>query len=80
MLANLSGLIKAIFLGAPRPGVHHLRRGMTVRRNVPWHRFVRDLHGALGVWSVLLVLLWAVTGIYFAFPGPFDSLADVLES
>src|SRR5262249_37264870 len=37
-----------------------------------------DLHAALGIWSVLLVLLWALTGIYFAFPGPFNSLAEAL--
>jgi uncharacterized iron-regulated membrane protein len=60
------------------PGAGHLRRGMTVRRHLPWPRFVRELHGALGFWSMLLVLLWAVTGIYFAFPGPFNSLAEAL--
>ncbi len=60
------------------PGTGHLRRGMTVRRHVPWHRFMRDLHGALGFWLVLLVLLWTLTGIYFAFPGPFNSLDQAL--
>jgi uncharacterized iron-regulated membrane protein len=39
---------------------------------------VRDLHAALGFWLVLLVLFWAVTGIYFAFPGPFNALSDAI--
>jgi len=60
------------------PGKDHLWRAMTVRTNVPWHRLLRDLHGAMGFWVILLVLLWTVTGIYFAFPRPFNALADVL--
>jgi uncharacterized iron-regulated membrane protein len=60
------------------PGREHLWRGMTVRRNVSGHRFVRDLHGALGFWLALFVLLWALTGIYFAFPEPFNALEDVV--
>jgi uncharacterized iron-regulated membrane protein len=60
------------------PGAKHVWRGMTVRRHVAWHRLLRDLHGALGIWLFLVVLLWAVTGIYFAFPEPFNALADVI--
>lgn len=60
------------------PGRQHLGRAMTVRRHVSWQRLVRDLHSALGFWLILLVLLWAITGIYFAFPGPFNALADTL--
>jgi uncharacterized iron-regulated membrane protein len=62
------------------PGKQHWLRATTVKRHLPWHRFVRDLHGALGFWLVLLVLFWAVTGIYFAFPGPFNALAEVIVS
>jgi len=58
------------------PGTKHWWRGMTVRRNVAWHRLVRDLHGAMGFWLVVFVLVWALTGIYFAFPGPFNSLSE----
>ena len=59
------------------PGTAHLWRAMTVRTNVAWQRLVRDLHGAMGFWLILLVLLWAVTGVYFAFPEPFNALAEV---
>jgi uncharacterized iron-regulated membrane protein len=59
------------------PGSAHWWRGMTVRTNVAWQRLVRDLHGALGFWLILLVLLWAITGTYFAFPKPFNALGQV---
>jgi len=58
------------------PGKARLRRRMTLRRNVTWRRFIWDLHGVLGFWSFLLVLMWAATDIYFAFPGPFQAAAD----
>jgi uncharacterized iron-regulated membrane protein len=60
------------------PGSGHWWRSMTVRRNVAWHRLVRDLHGAIGFWLMLFVLLWALTGIYFAFPEPFNALTDII--
>jgi uncharacterized iron-regulated membrane protein len=60
------------------PGKEHWVRGMTVRRQVPWRHFVRDLHAALGFWLVLLVLFWAVTGTYFAFPGPFNAVSEAI--
>ena len=31
-------------------------------------RFTWDLHSALGFWSFLFVLMWGITGFYFAFP------------
>jgi uncharacterized iron-regulated membrane protein len=60
------------------PGKEHLRRGMSVRWHVSWHRFLRDLHAAVGFWLVLIVLMWATTGIYFAFPNAFNRLTDSL--
>lgn len=60
------------------PGARNLRRAMTVRRGLSGHLFLRDLHGVLGFWLVLLLLLWALTGIYFSFPVPFDSLVQSL--
>jgi len=62
------------------PGTKHWWRGVTVRRNVSWHRLVRDLHGAMGFWLVLFVLVWAVTGIYFAFPEPFNSFTELFAN
>jgi uncharacterized iron-regulated membrane protein len=48
----------------------------------PWHGWKRvnfDLHSALGFWSLAILLLWGVTGIYFAFPDPFIAAVDYFE-
>ncbi|MEO6516779.1 MAG: PepSY-associated TM helix domain-containing protein [Steroidobacteraceae bacterium] len=41
---------------------------MSIQRGTRGRRFVRNLHNVLGFWFFILVFLWAVTGIYFAFP------------
>jgi len=33
------------------------------------------LHRSIGIWSVALMLIWAMSGVYLAFPEPFDALA-----
>lgn len=53
------------------PGIANWRRSMTLRRDVGWKRFNWDLHSAIGFWTVLLILMWALTGAYFVFPDPF---------
>ena len=53
-------------------------RSMSVRRGVGVNRFIRELHSMLGFWLLLLILLWAVTGIYFAFPAAFSAVSDDL--
>lgn len=60
------------------PGKAHWWRAVTFRRNVTWRRLVRDLHSALGFWLLLSILMWAFTGIYFAFPEPFNALEEML--
>lgn len=42
--------------------------------------FARRLHVALGFWVCGMVLIWAVTAIYFGFPDLFDSLFDLLDA
>ena len=44
-----------------------------------WKRVNFDLHSALGFWSLLILLMWAVTGIYFAYPEPFVAIVDYFE-
>jgi hypothetical protein len=59
------------------PGLNHWRRSLTVSWHASFPRVSWDLHSALGFWSLLLVLLWGVSGIYFAFPGIFKGLIIV---
>ena len=37
----------------------------------PWPRINWELHGAVGVWLFALLMLWAVSGVEFAFPRQF---------
>lgn len=60
------------------PGRTRWRRSLVLRRGVSARRFIFDLHNVLGIWLLLLIALWAVTGLYFAFPGPFNALDDRL--
>ena len=61
------------------PGVANWRRSLKVR----WTRNVRrvswDLHSATGFWTVVLIAMWAVTGIYFAFPAQFRETVNWLS-
>jgi uncharacterized iron-regulated membrane protein len=39
-----------------------------------WRLVIRDLHGAVGIWTFVFLAMWAVTGAAFAFPSTFRSL------
>jgi len=60
------------------PGRSRWRRSLVLHRHVSARRFIWDLHNVLGFWLLLLILMWALTGIYFAFPNPFYVLVDHL--
>ncbi len=62
------------------PGVSRWRRSMTLHRYVHWRRFIWDLHGVLGFWTFALILMWAVSGIYFAFPRVFYDVGAFLAA
>jgi len=61
------------------PGRAKWRRGFTVDLRKPWRRVNVDLHGAIGIWTVALIAIWAVTGVYLALPGPFRSVVNRLS-
>ena len=44
-----------------------------------WKRINFDIHSSLGFWSLLILLLWGVTGLYFAFPEPFLAIVNYFE-
>jgi len=50
------------------PGVQHWRRSLKVNYAAHFARITWDFHSAFGFWTLPLVLVWAVTGVYFAFP------------
>jgi uncharacterized iron-regulated membrane protein len=44
-----------------------------------WKRLNWNLHSVLGIWFLMFVLLWGVTGMYLSFPGTFYSASEYLE-
>ncbi len=62
------------------PGKSSWRRSLTVdftrsRRRIYW-----ELHSAVGFWSSALVLMWAATGAYFAFPAQFRAVVNSVSA
>jgi len=58
------------------PGRSNWRRAFTVDFRRQWKRVTFDLHSAVGIWTLSLVMMWAVTGVYFAFPAAFRSAVN----
>ena len=44
-----------------------------------WKRINFDLHAALGLWGLVILFLWGVSGIYFGFPDAFIKVVDYFE-
>jgi uncharacterized iron-regulated membrane protein len=61
------------------PGRTNWRRGLTIDLHRRWRRVNWDLHSAVGVWTVALVAMWAITGAYFAFPSAFRSAVNAIS-
>jgi uncharacterized iron-regulated membrane protein len=56
------------------PGIKHWRRSLTVSAGANFARLNWDLHSALGFWCFVFVLVWGVSGLYFALPQLFNAL------
>jgi uncharacterized iron-regulated membrane protein len=61
------------------PGVSSWRRSLNVDIRSNWKLFNWHLHSAVGFWSFLLVLMWALSGIYLAFPNPFQEVVEYFQ-
>lgn len=55
------------------PGVCLWKGALVVQFRANWKRINFDLHSAMGFWLFGLICFWGVSGIYFAWPGPFVS-------
>ena len=58
------------------PGIKVWRRSLTVNWRAHFARIIWDLHSALGFWCLPFLLIWGLSGMYFAFPRPFRGLPD----
>jgi uncharacterized iron-regulated membrane protein len=83
-LVNGAGAFLLLFLCATGlviwwPGVGQWRRGFTVDFSRSWKRVNWDLHSATGIWTVSIIAMWAITGIYFAFPSQFRAAVNAVS-
>jgi uncharacterized iron-regulated membrane protein len=37
------------------------------------------LHSAVGFWGLLVILMFAVSGVYLSYPQPFEHVADLIQ-
>jgi uncharacterized iron-regulated membrane protein len=58
------------------PGVKTWRRGLIIDPRSNWKRLNWDLHSVVGFWAFSLIFMWAVTGVYLAFPLPFQKIIN----
>ncbi|MCA0302488.1 MAG: PepSY domain-containing protein [Proteobacteria bacterium] len=61
-----------LYLWWPRPG--QWKAAFRVRRGAKGLRLHRELHGAVGIWSLVLFMLVNFTGVYIAFPQTVGSI------
>jgi uncharacterized iron-regulated membrane protein len=62
------------------PGITRWTRGLVVDfRSGSWKRINWDLHGVTGFWLFGLLMLWAVTGVEFAFPSQFRAAVNAVS-
>jgi uncharacterized iron-regulated membrane protein len=61
-------------------GLKHWTRGLKVNFSRSWRRINFDLHSAVGFWTLLILSMWAFTGIYFVWPKPIESFVNRFSS
>jgi uncharacterized iron-regulated membrane protein len=61
------------------PGIKNWRSSLGIDVRANWKRFNWNLHSAIGFWSFLLILMWALSGVYLVFPEPFTAVVDYFE-
>ena len=70
MLSALSGLV------VWWPGVQRWRRSATIEWRSNWKQLSWSLHSAFGLWFVLFILMWGITGLYLSYPAPFNAMVE----
>jgi uncharacterized iron-regulated membrane protein len=61
------------------PGRAAWWRSVRVDFSRSWRRVNWELHNAIGFWTAILIAMWAVTGVYFAFPAAFRGLVNYIS-
>jgi uncharacterized iron-regulated membrane protein len=62
------------------PGIHRWTRALKVNFRRNWKRINFDLHSVIGFWTVTIVLIWAISGVYFVWPKQVESVVNRISS
>ena len=60
------------------PGLSRWTDTLTVHAGRGWRRATREFHWVSGFWTAGLLTVWAISGVYFCFPGPFREAVDTI--
>ncbi len=55
------------------------KAAFTVRRKARGLRLNRELHGAVGIWSLVIFMIVSFTGVYLAFPQQISAVVNLLS-
>ncbi|HEX5229579.1 MAG TPA: PepSY-associated TM helix domain-containing protein, partial [Bryobacteraceae bacterium] len=58
------------------PGIRTWRAALSIRRKTNWKRFNWDLHTVIGLWTLPVMLMFGLVGVYAGFPAPFQTLVN----
>jgi uncharacterized iron-regulated membrane protein len=58
------------------PGISRVSQAFTIHFNRNRRRIIWELHGSAAIWTLALLVVWAVSGIYFSFPVPFRAAVE----
>lgn len=62
------------------PGIGRWRRSFVINCQGTWQRINYDLHSTIGFWSLALLSIWAVSGVYFIWPQQIESAINSVSS
>lgn len=59
------------------PGIRRLRSALGFGA---WRRVTWDLHNAIGIWTLVFIAMWAITGAAFVFPSAYRSIVRAFST
>lgn len=62
------------------PGTSRVGHALLPGKPAKSARFARRLHNVFGIWILALILVWAITAVYFSFPDPFERTMDYFDT
>jgi uncharacterized iron-regulated membrane protein len=58
------------------PGIKTWRRSLIIGWQTNWKRLNWDLHSAMGLWTMLFVFMWGLTGVFLSLPSWWFAIVD----